>query len=152
MSKFKLYNKKGNKRKTKYFVCVLFRFTFETTKWITRYMKGGTYNLTLASNDIFLWYFSWQFYCTHGDLLRLNRRKNIFLDISRWCLIWDKNPDFTSKKSTTCDSLAVITYSYSILLHVSRVNRESSKLIRFEAMIHPDKTTEIKKFVIWSRV
>ena len=51
MLTLKLYNKKGEISWKKYFICVLFTFTFETMKWITLYFVLPSFTAKLIIID-----------------------------------------------------------------------------------------------------
>ena len=59
-------------------------------------MSSGTYSLTSTPNDRFLRSFFMAVFAR--NLLRWNRRGNIFFHISFWCLTCDMKSGFTSNK------------------------------------------------------
>ena len=69
---------------TTHVVCVNLIHVFRELRWLrtTDFLK----NFFMAGLFIFA-----------SNLLRENRRWNIFFHISFWCLTWDTNPGFTSK-------------------------------------------------------
>ena len=105
-------------------------------------MTGGTYSLTPAPSDKF---FSWQvdlftLRVFARNLMRGNRRRNIFFHISFWCLTWHTNPGFTT---TTSLQNYWKRFSVKISVQIQEDLHFKSKL----KMLHKLKPRNIKRWL-----